>query len=119
MIEALFNAFDSDKNGLIDYDEFLGVMRGSLTGVRLSVVEQAWRSLDSSHLGQVDLRDLFARYDASGDPSVQDGRHTVEEAFEHFKSTFLAQHSQERREWCTQREFFEYYTDWSALIESD
>jgi Ca2+-binding EF-hand superfamily protein len=39
VIEALFIAFDSDKNGLIDYDEFLGVMRGSLTGARLSVVE--------------------------------------------------------------------------------
>ena len=65
------------------------------------------------------MSDLFASYLPNGDPSVQDGRHTAEEAFEHFKSTFLAQHSEEHREWCTQREFVEYYTDWSALIESD
>lgn len=59
-------------------------MRGQLAGVRLEAVERAWRSLDRQNLNQVDIRDILAQYNPNGDPSVQDGRHTAQEAFDHF-----------------------------------
>lgn len=94
-------------------------MRGRLTGVRLQAVEQAFESLDRQNLNQIDVRDMMRQYNPSADPSVQDGRHTAQEAFDHFKETFNAHHKEEAREWCTFHEFAEFYTDWSALIESD
>jgi len=65
------------------------------------------------------VRDILRQYNAKGDPSVEDGRHTAQEAFDHFNETFHSHHKEEAREWCTFKEFVEYYTDWSALIESD
>ena len=34
-IELIFNAFDINRDGTIDYDEFVRIIRGPLTGPRL------------------------------------------------------------------------------------
>lgn len=118
-IQELFHIFDRDGNGFVDYPEFLSVMRGKLSGMRLQYVEQAFQSLDRQSLNQVNVSDMMQCYNAKGHPAVQDGRHTEEEALEEFQATFEAHHKDEAREWCTLEEFADYYTDVSALIESD
>lgn len=118
-MQGLFQAFDRDGNGFIDYNEFVDVLRGKLTGTRLEYVQKAWQSLDRQSLNQVNIADMMACYNAVGHPAVTDGRHTAEEAQEEFYATFEAHHKDEAREWCTFEEFADYYTDVSALIESD
>jgi len=58
-------------------------------------------------------------YNAAQHPACLDGRHTETETREEFQATFWSHHKDHARDWCTFAEFCEYYTDVSALIESD
>ena len=41
-IDVVFNAFDLNRDGTIDYDEFLRIIRGDLTPPRLAFVNKAY-----------------------------------------------------------------------------
>ena len=45
-IRALFNYFDYDRSGTVDYDEFLRTIRGPLNASRKKLVAQAFNKLD-------------------------------------------------------------------------
>lgn len=118
-VQNLFNVFDKNSNGFIDFTEFVQVLRGCLPGSRLVWVEKAWQSLDRQGLNQVSIDDMMRIYNAAEHPACLDGRHTEEETREEFSATFMSHHKDHARDWCTFGEFAEYYTDVSALIESD
>jgi Ca2+-binding EF-hand superfamily protein len=41
-IDTIFSAFDLNRDGTIDYDEFLRIIRGDLTPNRLALVKKAF-----------------------------------------------------------------------------
>jgi Ca2+-binding EF-hand superfamily protein len=41
-IDTIFNAFDLNRDGTIDYDEFLRIIRGDLNPNRLALVKKAF-----------------------------------------------------------------------------
>ncbi len=41
-IDTIFSAFDINRDGTIDYDEFLRIIRGDLTPPRLAFVKKAY-----------------------------------------------------------------------------
>lgn len=41
-IETIFKAFDLNRDGTIDYDEFVRIIRGDLTPQRLAFVKKAY-----------------------------------------------------------------------------
>ncbi len=41
-IDTIFNAFDINRDGSIDYDEFLRIIRGDLKPQRLALVKKAF-----------------------------------------------------------------------------
>lgn len=49
-------------------------MRGSLSERRFQIVEKTWKTLDRLNLGQVNIRDLKACFNAAGHPDVVEGR---------------------------------------------
>ena len=57
-LQALFNLIDVNRNGEIDYDEFLRVVRGPMNEARKKLVKQAFIKLDKSGNGIVDLDDI-------------------------------------------------------------
>ncbi len=67
---AVFNVFDRDRNGTIDYDEFVRVLRGPMNNYRKKLVNQAFNKLDRDGSGVVDINDLKGRYNASRHPDV-------------------------------------------------
>jgi len=50
-IISLFNAFDRNRDGTIDYDEFVRVLRGPMNGFRKRLVLQAFTKLDKDGSG--------------------------------------------------------------------
>ena len=49
-ISTIFNAFDLNRDGVLDIDEFLMAIRGDLNSFRLDLVQQAFKKLDKNKL---------------------------------------------------------------------
>ena len=75
-IIVVFNAFDLNRDGTIDYDEFLRIIRGDLSQARLSLVKKAFQKLDRDGSGVVEIDDIRDVYNASKHPDVISGKKT-------------------------------------------
>jgi Ca2+-binding EF-hand superfamily protein len=99
-ILVVFNAFDLNRDGTIDYNEFLRIVRGDLSSARLPFVKRAFQKLDRDGSGIVDINDIREVYNASKmhhnimNGAQADGQITLDE-------------------------FIEYYTNVSASIDND
>lgn len=75
-VPTLFDAFDSNRDGTINYDEFLYAIRGELNDFRRGLVEKAFRKLDKDGSGLLDIDDIKDTYNATKHPDVISGRKT-------------------------------------------
>ena len=119
----MFNAFDLNRDGSIDYDEFLRIIRGDLTPGRLALVRRAYQKLDRDGSGVVDINDIKDVYNASKHPDVISGKKTENQIFNEFLQTFEMHHNimngTQADGQVTLDEFVEYYTNISASIDND
>jgi Ca2+-binding EF-hand superfamily protein len=50
--QELLNRFDADKNGTVNFDEFMSAIKGGdLTQSRLALIRKAYEKLDVNHDG--------------------------------------------------------------------
>lgn len=89
-IQKVFNFFDRDKNGQLNYDEFLLGVRGPINNFRKKLVEQAFVKFDRDGSGTVTVDDLKGLYNAKFHPDVKAGKKTEEQVFKEFLNTFEA-----------------------------
>jgi len=122
-ILIVFNAFDLNRDGTIDYDEFLRIIRGDLTPGRLALVKRAYQKLDRDGSGLVDINDIRGVYNATKHPDVLSGKKTEDQIFTEFLETFETHHNimngTKADGQVTLEEFIEYYTNISASIDND
>lgn len=122
-IAALFRTFDLDRDGLIDYDEFLRTIRGPMSNSRKAVVGRAFNKLDKDGNGYVDINDIRGVYSASFHPDVKSGKKTEAQVLQEFLETFETHHNQRNNEApdhiVTKEEFEEYYNNISMSIDDD
>eukprot|EP00928_Gymnodinium_smaydae_P001679 TRINITY_DN10605_c0_g2_i1.p1 TRINITY_DN10605_c0_g2~~TRINITY_DN10605_c0_g2_i1.p1 ORF type:complete len:526 (+),score=175.08 TRINITY_DN10605_c0_g2_i1:102-1679(+) len=112
---ALFQQFDFDKSGTVDYNEFLRGIRGDMSDFRLDWVKQAFAILDKDGSGIVDANELAGTYDVSQNPAVQSGKVSPEDALNMFMKHYDA--NADGR--VTLEEFIENYQWVSASITND
>ena len=122
-IACLFRTFDLDGSGLVEYDEFLRVIRGPMNANRRSWVEKAFAKLDSDHSGYVDINDIRGVYSAAKHPDVISGKKTESQILQEFLETFETAHNMRNNNApdhiVTKDEFMEYYNNVSASIDGD
>jgi len=122
-IDVIFKAFDLNGDGTIDYDEFLRIIRGPLTGQRLNLAKQAFKKLDRDGSGFVDIEEIKDLYDTSKHPDVISGKKTRDQVLVEFLETFETHHATlhggRPDGQVTLEEFIEYYTNISASIDND
>lgn len=75
-VDTIFNAFDLNRDGTIDYDEFVRIIRGDLTPNRLVLVKKAFQKIDKDGSGILDIDDLKDTYNTSRHPDVLAGKKT-------------------------------------------
>ena len=73
---------------MVDCDEFMKKIRGTISGKRLALVQQAFRVMDKTGDGVVNAHDLQGTYDPSKHPDVKAGKKRPEDVLEEFLSTF-------------------------------
>ena len=122
-IDVMFSAFDLNRDGTIDYDEFLRIIRGDLTPNRLVFVKKAFQKLDKDGSGTVDIEDIKDVYNTSKHPDVISGKKTSDQVLLDFLETFETHHNIMNGEQADGRismeEFIEYYTNISASLDND
>ena len=115
----MFNAFDKNGDGTIDYDEFLRVVKGPMNKKRVALVKRAYKKLDRDGSGEVDYNDIKDTYNASRHPAVLEGRKTERQILEEFLATFEMALSGVADGIVTEEEFLVYYTSISASIDNE
>lgn len=92
-INTIFNAFDINRDGTIDYDEFVRIIRGDLTPNRLALVKKAYNKLDKDGSGIVDIEDIKDVYNTSKHPDFISGKKTKDQILVEFLETFEMHHN--------------------------
>lgn len=122
-IAVVFNAFDLNRDGTIDYNEFLRIVRGDMSQGRLALAKRAFQKLDRDGSGVVDINDIRGVYNASKHPDVLSGKKSEDQIFNEFLETFETHHNimngSQADGQITLDEFIEYYTNISASIDND
>ena len=83
-INNLFNFFDKDKSGFIDYSEFLNGIVGELSEFRKNILKQVFQKLDKDEKGFITVKTLRDCYDPKGHPLVRQGKRTEDEILGEF-----------------------------------
>jgi len=114
--DALFNLCDKNKDGSIDYTEFLRFLRGNLNETRKAIIAQAYAKLDKTGDGKITLDDIAKTYSVKKHPDVISRKKTEEQVYKEC----LANWDTEIADGIvTLEEFQDYYKDLSALIDKD
>lgn len=120
---VLFDYFDVDKSGSVDYNEFLRAIRGPMNNARKAVVAQAFKKLDKDGNGWIDINDVRGTYNATQHPDVKAGKKSEDDILKEFLSTFEMHHSIRNNDApnyvVTKEEFNEYYNNISCSIDDD
>jgi calcyphosin len=75
-VPIVFEAFDTNHDGTLNYDEFLMAVRGELNEFRRGIIEKAFHKIDKDGSGEIDIEDIKDLYNASKHPDVIQGRKT-------------------------------------------
>jgi Ca2+-binding EF-hand superfamily protein len=116
-LRMLFDHFDADRSGNIDFEEFIQGVRDPLTDRRLRLVQTAFHKLDKDGDGAVDASEIASLYDASKHPDVLSNKRTTEDIYTEFLDTFDVGGVHDGK--VTLQEFVNYYTNLSASIDNE
>ena len=83
-INNLFNYFDKDGSGFIDYEEFVNGIYGNLNKFRKDVLKQVFEKLDEDEKGYVTVGQLRHAYNPKEHPLVRQGKRTEDEILAEF-----------------------------------
>lgn len=114
--QLLLEKFDTNKDGHVDFDEFMRYLKGDINEFREGLIRQAYGKLDINCDGKVTLDDIAQIYDASFHPDVVSNKKTPDEVYKEFMSQWDTQVADGI---VTFEEFVEYFKDVSASIDTD
>ena len=114
--ERIFKYFDKNNDGKLSYDEFLRGVRGDMNANRKQFVAIAFKKLDKTGNGIVDIQDLVNTYDVSFHPKFKSGEMSKNDILNEFMSQWDTVVKDGK---VTLEEFEEYYNDVSASIDED
>ena len=122
-ITNLFRSFDVNGDGVLDLGEFMEMILGSLEGLRLKAVHQAFEKLDKSNRGVVAYSLLRETFDAKKHTEVCNGRKTEEEAITDFLEIFEIHHNTfnnfTKNPSVSRDEFVEFYRTLNPSYDDD
>lgn len=122
-VHSLFSLFDSNRNGRINYEEFLREITGEMNEFRKELVRGAFKKFDHDGGSRVDVNNVKGLYSASLHPDVKSGKKSEDEILMEFLDTFelhyRMKHKNLRDTTVSLEEFIEYYNNLSCSILDD
>lgn len=117
-MKILFDHYDKDKGGSIDFNEFMKGLRSKLSPQRRELTLQAFKIMDTDGSGEISFEDLKNTYDTSKHPKVLAKEMTHEQVINEFLKMFEGD-SKDVNSVVTQQEWLDYHAGLSANIDED
>ena len=119
-MDKIIDLLDIQKLGMIDWRQFLRLIRGPIPESRESLIINVFSIIDSSNEGKIPFDVLIKSFDPSDHPLVLLGGGSPGQAKDHIKKFFQAYVGRSRAyPLITLPLFMEYYSDLSAGIDDD
>ena len=67
---TIFNAFDRNRNGVVDFQEFISVLKGEINEKRAQLIQKAFTVLSERFRGEITFENLVKAFDAKHHPDV-------------------------------------------------
>ncbi|CAL4122093.1 unnamed protein product [Meganyctiphanes norvegica] len=115
--EKLFNGFDKDGEGSVDFNEFIRAIRPAMNEKRMKLVEMAYDKMDRTDDGIVNLADLRGVYSVRQHPKYLSGELDEDQILKMYIAKFEGSTSTDGK--ITREEFYDYYSGVSASIDHD
>ena len=123
-VEKLFDYFDKERNGRIDYDEFIRRIRGQMSDSRKNIVEEIFNTLEPDQDGFVHINKVNQLFNPENHPDVLSGKRNPNEVYQEFVDTFEGNHNYLNGDEAQFGnvdidEFCDYYDSVSMMVDSD
>ena len=123
-LQKLFNFFNKERNGRIDYDEFIRIFRGQMSNSRRNLVEQIFNGFEQDQDGYAHINKINQLFNPKYHPDVLNGLKTKKEIYKEFIETFEGNHIYLNGDDAQYGnididEFCDYYDSVSMTIEKD
>ena len=91
-IEELFVSFDKEERGLINYDDFIRVLRGELNENRKELIHNVFKHLDLDNKGNLTVEELLNLYQAKNSYEFTQEKKSEEEDKKIFEQSHKGNH---------------------------
>ena len=123
-IEELFISFDKEERGMVNYDDFIRILRGELNEKRLELVQNVFKHLDIDNKGELTINELLSLYNPKQSLEYVEQKKSEEEAMKIFEDSLKGNHKYlNGDEGDTKNvdieEFEDFYESISLMIPSD
>ena len=124
-INILFEEFDTNKNGQINYEEFISAFTGDMCERRKRLITILFETFDKNRKGFVDLDDIRNAYNPINHPDVLNGKRTEDEVLAEFLDnlqyhfSLLKSDKEQENNKINIEEFLAFFNNISAGIEDD
>ena len=124
-INILFEEFDTNKNGQINYEEFISAFTGDMCERRKRLITILFETFDKNRKGFVDLDDIRNAYNPINHPDVLSGKRTEDEVLAEFLDnlqyhfSLLKSDKEQENNKINFEESLEFFNYISAGIEDD
>lgn len=115
-LSSIFNYFDRNGNGVIDFGEFLSVLKGNIGKTRGQLIEKAYGHLEEKFNKEVTFENLVKAFQAKNHPDVARNLKNEKEVFREFVDAWQINQADRIISF---DDFFAYYSDLSGCIAND
>eukprot|EP00331_Platyophrya_macrostoma_P029949 CAMPEP_0176456796 /NCGR_PEP_ID=MMETSP0127-20121128/31510_1 /TAXON_ID=938130 /ORGANISM="Platyophrya macrostoma, Strain WH" /LENGTH=527 /DNA_ID=CAMNT_0017846841 /DNA_START=40 /DNA_END=1623 /DNA_ORIENTATION=- len=113
-LRSLYDLYDTNRDGNINYSEFIQIIRNEMSEKRLAVVKHAFQFLDYENRGVLSLSDLESAYRPKDHPRVRTREKTTDQVLSEFKNAIRKKSADGAT--VTESQFLEYYADVNATL---
>ena len=82
--KVIFDLFDKDKKGVINYNELMQTIVGPVNQNRLTIIEKVFNNFNKDNNGKVSINEMKYSFNPSGHPDVINGKKSEEEILGEF-----------------------------------
>ena len=123
-IEELFISFDKDERGMINYDDFIRVLRGELNEKRKNLIQNVFKHLDIDNKGYLTIDELLNIYQPKYSYEYSQEKKSEEESMTIFEQSLKGNHKYLNGDDASVKnidieEFEDFYESVSMMIPED